>query len=124
MPNPATVNDVAARWRPLSDQENNNAEAFLTDAWATILARRPSIDTDITAGTISLENVVKVVCAMVLRVLKNPDGFDQEQIDDWMGRRSALTASGLMTITPEELADITPNRASNRSIRLTIYGTT
>jgi hypothetical protein len=124
MPNPASTTDIEVRWRPLTAQESTNAEAFLADAWATILGRRPTIDADIAADTVSVDNVVKVVCAMVLRVLKNPDGYSQERIDDWSGTRDALTGSGLMTITPGELADITPGRQSNRSIRLTIYGTT
>jgi len=76
------------------------------------------------AGTVSQASVVKVVCQMVLRVLKNPDGYDQEAVDDWSGHRNSVAASGLLTITADELADITPGRASNRSIRLINYGQT
>lgn len=122
MPNPASTTDISARWRTLSAQETANAEAFLGDAWATILGRRPTIDADMTAGTVSVDNVVKVVCAMVLRVLKNPDGYSQERIDDWSGTRDPLTSSGLLVITPEELADITPGRRSRRSVHLIAYG--
>lgn len=122
MPNPATIADVEARWRPLVDGEVTNATAFLGDAWAEILSRRPNIEADIAAGTVGTENVVRVVSAMVLRVLRNPEGWDQESIDDWSGRRNALVADGILRITDEELAAITPGRATRRSVRLVVYG--
>ncbi|MBA3781186.1 MAG: hypothetical protein H0X12_04940 [Nocardioides sp.] len=122
MPNPVTISDLEARWRPLSDLEPVNAAAFLEDAWAELLSRRPTLESDITAGTVTAANVIRVVSAMVLRVLKNPEGYDQESIDDWSGRRNALVADGILRITPEELAAITPGRATRRSVRLVVYG--
>lgn len=122
MPNPATIADIEARWRPLVDNEVTNATAFLGDAWAEILSRRPNLEADITAGTVGTENVIRVVSAMVLRVLRNPEGWDQESIDDWSGRRNALVADGILRITDEELAAITPGRATRRSVRLVVYG--
>src|SRR5690349_10675547 len=118
MPNPTTIADLEVRWRPLVDLERDNATAFLSDAWAEILSRRPNIEADITAGTVSNDNVIRVVSAMVLRVLRNPEGYDQESIDDWSGRRSALVADGILRITSEELAAISPGRATRRSVRL------
>lgn len=122
MPNPAAVADIEARWRPLVDHEPANAEAFLSDAWAEVLSRRPNIESDIESGGVSSDNVVRVICAMVLRVLRNPEGYDQESIDDWSGRRNSLVADGILRITPDELAAITPGRATRRSIRLVVYG--
>lgn len=122
MANPATTADLEARWRPLTTQETTNATAFLADAWALLLSRRPSLEADITAGTVSTANVVRVVSAMVLRILKNPDAWDQETIDDWSGRRNALMADGILRVTPDELADITPGRATRKSVRLVVYG--
>ena len=122
MPNPASMSDLEARWRPLTDQEVTNAEAFLDDAYALLLGRRPTLEADVTAGSVTAPNVVRVVCAMVLRVLKNPDGYDEEAVDDWRGRRNTLVASGLLHVTPDELQDITPGRRSRRSIRLVVNG--
>jgi hypothetical protein len=122
VPNPATSDDIEVRWRPLTDEEQARAEVLLGDAWVTVLGRRPVLEADMAAGTVAEQAVTKVVCQMVLRVLKNPDGYDEESIDDWRGRRNALAASGLLTITAEELADITPSRASRRSVRLVAYG--
>ena len=122
MANPVTVADLEARWRPLSAQETINADAFLGDAWALLLGRRPNIEADIAAGTVSTQDVVRVVSAMVLRVLKNPDGWADEAIDDWRGKRAAAVASGELYVSPSELADVTPGRATRRSVRLVTHG--
>ena len=122
MPNPTSTSDLEARWRALTDAELSNAEAFLDDAWALLQARRPTLEDDMIDGTVAEANVRRVVCAMVLRVLKNPDGYDSESLDDWSGHRNALTASGLLYVSPEELADVTPGRREVRSVRLTVYG--
>lgn len=121
---PATPDDITDRWRPLSDQEQTNAEAFLEDAWEELLSRRPAMEANLTAGTVRERNVVRVLCAAVLRVLKNPDGYEQESVDDWSGRRGDLTASGLLYFTDDELGSVTPTPAggSRSSVRLVIYG--
>lgn len=118
MANPTIIADIEARWRPLSEQEDRNAQAFLEDAWAELLSKRPNLEAELAAGIVSRANAVRVVCAMVLRVLKNPDGYEDESIDDWRGRRSALVASGVLHVTSDELALVTPGRAHRRSIRL------
>ena len=122
MANPATVADIEARWRTLSTPESTNAQAFLEDAWALLLTRRPNLEADITAGTVRSDNALRVVVAMVLRVLKNPDGKLEESIDDYRYRRDALVSSGALHVTSDELADITPGRARRRSVRLVIHG--
>lgn len=120
--NPATIFDLESRWRPLSEQEAINAGAFLADAWGHILGRRPNLEADITAGTVSTANVTRVVCASVLRVLKNIEGWEEESQDDWRGKRNELLASGELFLTTTEWADITPGRKSRRSVRLVSYG--
>lgn len=122
MPNPATTADIAARWRPLTAQETTNTNAFLGDAWALLLTRRPKIEADMTAGTVTTANVVRVVSAMVLRVLKNIDGWAEESVDDWRGKRADILASGELFVTSDELADITPGRRRRSSVRLVSYG--
>lgn len=118
MANPATTADIEARWRPLTDQETTNANAFLDDAWAELLSRRPGLEADIAADTVSEANVIRVVSAMVTRVLKNPGGYDSESIDDWSGRRNQLVADGVLRVTSEELALVSPGRVTRRSVRL------
>lgn len=122
MPNPATIADIEARWRPLVGNETTNADAFLGDAWAELLSRRPNLEDDVEAGTVSNDNVIRVVATMALRVLRNPEGWAQESVDDWSGRRNDLVADGILRVTPDELAAVTPGRARRRSIRLVVPG--
>jgi len=122
MANPATVADITARWRTLTTQETTNATALLADAWALLLARRPTLEADITAGTVTTANVVRVVVAVVLRVLRNPDGKLEESIDDYSYRRDSATSTGGLYVTSDELADLTPGRHRQRSVRLVAYG--
>lgn len=119
---PASLNDIESRWRPLTDLEKTNAQAFLDDAWVMLLSRRPSLQADMVAGKVLDANVRRVLATMVLRVLRNPEGFDSETIDDYTYRRNALVSAGLLHVTPEELADVTPGRRRRGSVRLVIYG--
>lgn len=123
MPNPTIIADLEARWRPLSDLEKVNAQALLDDAWALLVGRRLDLEVDIAEDKVSTENVVRVVAAMVLRVMRNPDGFTSESLDDYTYRRDAVIASGVLHVTPEELGDLTPARKGRRhSVRLVVYG--
>lgn len=122
MPNPTTTADLEARWRPLSAQETTNANALLGDAWALLLSRRPTLEADMAAGTVSQANVVRVVSAMVLRVLRNPEGVLSETVDDYTYRRDAVVSGGLLHVTGDELADITPGRRRRSSVRLVVGG--
>jgi hypothetical protein len=121
MPNPTTTTDLANRWRPLSPQEATNADAYLIDAWAMLLGRRPNLEADMADGKVSTDNVRRVVAAMVLRILKNPDGKASEGIDDYRYTRDELVSSGKLHVTTEELADVTPGR-KRPSVRLVVYG--
>jgi hypothetical protein len=124
MANPATTADIEARWRPLSAQEQSNAAAFLDDAWALLLDRRPNLEADLLDGKVSEANAVRVVATMALRVLKNPDGFLEEAVDDYRYRRDALVSSGALHVTADELAVLTPRTTTPRrnSVRLVVHG--
>lgn len=104
MANPAAVVDLEARWRPLTGQERTNAQTFLVDAWAYLTAELPTLDQRLTDGEVSDELVTAAVCAMVLRVLRNPDGKRQESIDDYAWTRDQAVSAGLLYATSDELA--------------------
>ena len=110
MANPVTLADIEARWRPLTDAERIVAATRLDDAWWLLQEprHRPTLDDDLSAGTVARATVVRVVCDIARRVLQNPEGFEVESIDDWRGQRNALVASGVLHVTPDELAAVTP----------------
>lgn len=125
MPNPATPSDVSARWlfdAPIPD--DTKVQVKLDDAWRHLLSRDRTIETRLTAGTLSAADVVVVVCAIALRVLGNPEGKRQEAIDDYSWTRDASVSAGELYVTDAELAMLAPTyTASTRnSVRLVAYG--
>jgi hypothetical protein len=125
MPNPVLPVDLADRLgRPLTAAEDASAPALLADAWAVLLARDPSIDTRLTGSTLNPDLVRAVVAAMVLRVMRNPDGKRQEAIDDYSWTRDTSVAAGALYVSSDELALLAaPYTGMTRgSVRLVAYG--
>lgn len=104
MPNPVDISDLEDRWRPLSADEKTTAQALLMDAWAIANVQLPNLESSVAAGTISSDVVRAVVSAMVVRVLRNPDGVRQWSVDDYSETRDSTLSSGVLYLTPAELA--------------------
>lgn len=106
--NPATSNDLVARsLRPLTSQETSWGEKRLDDAFDQLVSLRPSIETRLDALPVDTRYtnlVIQVVCAMVLRVLNNPDGKLEEQGDDYRYRLDAAVSTGALYASAAELA--------------------
>jgi len=124
MSNPVTPSDVADRWRPLTDDETLLAAALLDDAWALLKARDVTIDTRATAGTLDAGLLRMVETAMVLRVMRNPDGKKQEAIDDYSWTRDNAVSAGLLYVGDDELALLRApyTKTTRGSVRLVAYG--
>lgn len=99
----ATVDDLAARWRPLDAATTTVAQALLGDASALLRARVPGLDARLADATLDRALVVPVVCAMVRRVLANPDGVVAETVGGYSYRRSDAL-DGRLEPTADELA--------------------
>jgi len=125
MPNPVTTSDLSDRLgRSLTTTEETTAAALLTDAWSVLMARDPSIDARLGASSLD-ENLVRVVvAAMVLRVLRNPDGKRQEAIDDYSWTRDTTVAAGSLYVSDDELTLLAaPYTGPTRgSVRMVAYG--
>ncbi len=125
MASPASVDDLIARWwnaPALTSAQEDVITQRLEDAWDMLRDRRPTLEADITAETVRSSTVIRVLCEMVLRVARNPDGKFKESVDDYSFERSPGAAEGILFVSPAELSDITPGRATRRSIRLVAYG--
>lgn len=120
--NPATWQDVEARWRTLSDDEQDLATTFLGDAWALLKNKVRDLETRLDDSTLDPDLVVAVESSMVLRVMRNPDGKASESIDDYSFTRDGATATGGLYLTPNELNTLLPSVARTRSQRLVAYG--
>jgi Phage protein Gp19/Gp15/Gp42 len=128
MANPAQISDLEARWRPLTSPETVVAQSLLEDAWQILLARvallqsRLDVVPPATEPALDPALVVAVESAMVLRVLRNPDGKRQESIDDYSWTRDNAVSAGLLYATDDELAMLAPSGASTSAFTITPYG--
>ena len=105
----ATITDVENRWRPLTDEETVVASTRLDDASELVRTLIPGIDDAITAGTVSESLVAAQVAAMVIRVLRNPNGVRQESIGDYS---YTLADDDRMFMTADELESLSPSTAT------------
>lgn len=106
--NPATGADLQARsFRSLSSEEVAVGVTLLGDAWAIVLSAKPSVADrlDKTPSDLVFKSlVVQTLCAMVLRVLSNPDGKLEERQDDYQYRLDSAVSSGALYLSDAELA--------------------
>lgn len=106
--NPATINDLTSRsLRTLTTRELEVGPFLIDDAWAIIINARPSVATRLDASPYDAalaSLVVQIECAMVLRVLNNPDGKLEEQGDDYRYRLDQAVSTGALYLSDAELA--------------------
>lgn len=80
MVNPVDIDDVAARWRPLTEAEQIVIQSWLDDAWAQLGVYVPDLESRIDLGTLSTELVIGVVAEAVIRKAQNPEGRRQMSV--------------------------------------------
>lgn len=106
----ANLTDVADRLgRPISDAlEVTQVNAWIADVEAIILARIPSLDVRLSTGALSPDVVSMVVANAVVRKVKNPDGKQNERIDDYSYGLTESASRGELFLTAEEWALLAP----------------
>jgi hypothetical protein len=106
VPNPVEVVDLEHRFRSLTEAETITATALLVDAWAELTAptRVPDLEQRMADGLVSEALARRVVTAMVLRVLRNPEAIARWAVDDASFTRDSAIASGLLYATDDEVA--------------------
>lgn len=109
MDNPVGVPDVVNRFRPLNDVETALTEHLLVDAWEELLApgKVPDLEARVASGLVRPGLVTRVVTAMVIRVLRNPEAIRQWQVDDATFTRDSLVSSGLLFVSDDEVGLLT-----------------
>ena len=122
MQNPATVQDVADRWKPLTAARATVTEAYLVDAWALLKSQVPSLEDNLEADPpqVDVEVVRGVICAAVLRVVRNINSFEQVEIDDFKPRFND-GATGVLAYTDEELGRCEPTTVPTDSFTVVPY---
>lgn len=99
----ATPADIEARLgRELDASESQIVSVRLEDAEILIKARIPDLDDKILAGTILEPLVVMVESDIVLRLIRNPEGYTQETDGNYSYSIDARVASGRLALLAEE----------------------
>ena len=113
--NPATSVELQARsLRTLSTRELEVGDTLLDDAWGIVLSARPTVVTRLDASPLNVTFrtlVVQILCAMVLRVLNNPNGKLEEQGDDYRYRLDQAVSTGALYLSDAELARLSDGDA-------------
>lgn len=74
----ATVEDLEAAWRPLSEQEETRAAALIDRASRKVRRRWTDVDDRITAATLDADDVSDVVLEMVQVAMTQTPGVSQQ----------------------------------------------
>jgi hypothetical protein len=104
----AAVGDVVAQYGQLTADEATLTRYLLRAASAMIRHRVPNIDALITSGRLDQNVVALAPAAMVLRVLRNPEGLRSETTGPFSRTYDTSAAAGLLVITPDDMANVTP----------------
>lgn len=119
MTSPANQTDLSNRsLRTLSSQELTVGTVLLTDSWGVLTARVAGLDTRNSAtptDTALRSLIVQVQCAMVLRVLNNPNGKLQETQDDYSYRLDSAVSTGALYVSEAEIALLGANNSVSGS---------
>lgn len=117
----ATVEDVAARWRPLTSEEAIIVQTLLDDASDMVRVRFPSVDADIASGAISAATAVRVVAGMVRRAMMNRDNEGITQGSETIGpfgiSQSYANPSGNLYLSKDDLLSFDPSGYNTRVVQ-------
>ena len=108
----ATVTDVTDRWVGSSAPTDVDlVNALIADAEAVVLAKYPKIQDRINADTLPLSTVVMVVCRMVSRVLRNPEGLSyvQQATGPFSQAKNYAGSASDIWMSADEIELLSPN---------------
>lgn len=101
------ISDVADRYEgDLGKFRASYVETLIADAQAVIEAQLPEVVGRLSTGFLSPQMYVKTVAAMVLRVIRNPDGFTYQSAGDSSVSVSVTTSPGEIALTPNDRASL------------------
>lgn len=108
----ASFADVMDRYEGELDESRTLQQ--IDDASVVLRILIPDLDARLADGRTTAAAVRIVVVRMVLRVLRNPDGFKNEQAGDYGYSRDAAVASGLLSVTDADKALLGIRTANRR----------
>lgn len=113
----ASIDTVELAWNQLvPDEMAGYVDYLIGKAERLVRDRVPTLSARITAGKLTAATVGDIVVDMVLRVLRNPDGYRYEAAGDYSYQRDLSVAAGVMSVQPSELARLRGNPGQVSSV--------
>jgi hypothetical protein len=110
----ASVDDLAARWRPLTEAEQTRAATLLGVASRRARRKFPTLDLRVATGDLDPLEVTDVVCGAVQRVLMGGDREavvqDSQTLGPFARAQTFANPMGNLYFTPDELATLGTGR--------------
>lgn len=102
--------DITDRWRPLTSDEEDTVLALIQDASDMLedAAERAGVTRPASPTARWERTYTRIVVGMVRRVLRNPDGYLSERIDDYEYRRSDPATAGELYVATEDIDALRP----------------
>ena len=103
-----TVDDVErqAYGHHIRTEDHHQVARLIVKAERRLLTRAKSIPQRINDGRLTVEELNDVLADIVLRVVKNPNGYTSEQAGEFSYRLNWSAASGRIHITKEDLQNL------------------
>lgn len=115
-----TYVDIQDRFRTLSSDEMQTIGSLISDAEDILANAAANLGIQETDDEQTGRTFTRIVANMVIRVLRNPDGYLTETIDDYTYRRDAAVSAGSLYVTPAEVEQLRPATAPRRRGAFTI----
>lgn len=117
--------DVEARSEePIPEADEARIGVYIEDAEALLRRKVPTLAARIASGAVEADLVTLIVSDAVLRLYRNPEGFRQENSDEYAYVRPADSASSRIRFTDEDLAILgggNGNRSGSIQVRIPSY---
>lgn len=114
----ASVDDVRRRWMGSAwEFTDDQVKALLEDAEDAVRSVVPTVDADMSSGVLPEARVTRVVCRVVLRVLRNPDGKRSTNVTTGPFSQNETYAGdnpGEVYLTDEDRRDLEGSRVRRR----------
>lgn len=119
-PNPAIPQDLANRGYAIASDPVVE-QTRLDEVWRALSAEVPGLRARIDAGTLSNDLVVDIICSATLRVLRNPEGRESNElaIDDYREGWKLANSTEDIYFTAAELRRLTPVTYGAGSVQFT-----
>lgn len=113
MDNPASATDLAARGYT-GGASTDVQQTRLDEAWRALRREIPSLEASLTSGELEPADIVDVLAAAALRILRNPEGVQDESaaLDDYRESFKRADATADLYFTSAELRRLAPVAAS------------